>query len=313
MKYLNTFLLRKQSLILLFCLGSFFASWQTAQACVDPDTIATVTVNYDSAMRQVEIRVSNLRLMTEAPNTFCSCAVSSYSDVFTDLLYVAFVDSGTNQPYQGFAQWGDNLGASSSWDASTSGYPSWNGYVAEVVNSGLSPGNPVDLLIRAELPPGYTVSFLDSAISSTFIGTDEWDPATQSLTNSHQGLHSTGQLGYTLTEQDSTYFTAVDDAIEAFYSSTSIDREALLEAYQIGPNPFQDRLTIRYEADQLTAESLHLLDAQGRMFLPVFQEVQVGSQRLLQLDFQDHQLPSGVYVLRFAHKETWLSVKLLKE
>ena len=68
----------------------------TAEACVrpTPDTLVRTTFRYDSALTELELRISNLRFMTESPGKFCSCALTSWTTVFTELKYVAFVDSG---------------------------------------------------------------------------------------------------------------------------------------------------------------------------------------------------------------------------
>lgn len=301
---------KRYSLFLLTLLS--LGSWQATQACVDPDTIAQTIINYDSAFRQVEIRVTNLRLMTESPNTFCSCAVSSYSDIFTDLLYVAFVDSGTNDVYSNFAEWDASAPASASWDASATNYPSWNGFVAEVVNNGLSPAVPVDLLIRAALPPGYNLVILDSSMFSTFVGTDEWDPAMQTLTNSHQGLHGLGNQGTIFQEKDSSYFAELDLEIEEYFTS-SISPTLLLPALTWGPNPTVDLLTLSYESQLDQIINLDIVDVQGRIFIPVFKKDMQGIKHEIQIDLDQMNLPHGLYILRLRGRESQMGLKFLKQ
>ena len=258
---------RHAFLVGLLLTAFWFGTMSSAQACIDPDTLPVVTLNYDSTFTQAEIRVSNLRLMTEAPNKFCTCAVSSYSSIFTNLLYVAFVDSGTNNPYANFDPWSANASASTSWDESTQGsfYPDWSGFVAEVINTGLSPSNAVELIIRAELPPGYTLVFLDSALSSTFLGTDEWDPVGDSVKASHQGLASFAQVSNTLAEKPMSYFTAVDSTVDAYYDSLATNVESFEKpviGLAVGPNPTDGELLLQVSGEW-AKESLQveLIDA----------------------------------------------------
>lgn len=299
---------------LLFLLGiMFIGNIQTVEACVDPDTIPTVNCHYDSSFTQVAIRVSNLRLMTEQPNKFCSCALSTYSDLFTTLLYVAFVDSGTNTPYENFDQWSAEAGASTAWDNTTTGYPSWNGFVSEVINGGLSPSNPVELIIRAALPPGYTLVILDSSLSSTFLGTDEWSDTGDTLTQSHRGLNNLYQPGTEFIGESLSYFMAMDSTIDSFYTATSTNINPRFNDVSLSlfPNPVQDQLTVSVVLKKAEPISVRIIDMKGRAFIPVYEEVSSAGTLEKKVKIQDLDLSPGVYMLQIQGATSFGTKKFL--
>ena len=104
--------------------------------------------------------------MNENPNKVCNCALSSFSDLFSNLIYIAFVDSGTNNPYQGFAAWNAEAMASAAWNSAHSRANGWDGFVSTVLSSGLSASDPVELVVRATLSANTTV-FADTACMTT--------------------------------------------------------------------------------------------------------------------------------------------------
>ena len=125
------------------CLMALVAVPNSSRACIDPGPKVIVICNYDSTLlpmvEEIELRLSNLRFMQEVPGKFCSCALNTWSSIFTDLQYVAFVDSGTNNVYPGFAPWDASMGASTSWDTDQPNLGSgWSGFIAEVIQGGLS-------------------------------------------------------------------------------------------------------------------------------------------------------------------------------
>ncbi len=180
--------------------------WQS-KACIDPDSVVVIIVNYDTQWvaatcpyaEEVEIRLSNIRLMSEAPNKICACGLASFADNFSVLRYVAFVDSGTNNPYNGFGDFIENALASDEWDNADPGSGSWAGLIADVINGGLSATTPVEMVIRAEAPPGTQLVFdslcsanqyLPDLINQASLGTDAWDPVNETLDASHQSVRS---------------------------------------------------------------------------------------------------------------------------
>jgi hypothetical protein len=203
--------------LFLLCLLPF----TEAKACVDywtPPSI-TVTVHYNAMFTEALVVVSNLSLFGGPNGAFCSCAVTTVTDNFSDLRYVAFVDSGTYQPVAGFAPWEANVSAGSAWGALQPG--DWNGFIAEVVGPGISTGTPVELLIRAALPPGASFNSLDSTITYSALGTDEWSPLDEELTFSHNSLGYLGQAAsIVFIEEPDAFFDLVDGIV------LSVDRPA---------------------------------------------------------------------------------------
>ena len=179
--------------LLTFCLILIFSfSFQQADACVDPDTISTLTINHSDDLSQVEIRIGNLKLETESPNIFCSCALASQTQVFTYVTYIAVVYSGTNDIYPNFVPFTQTSPADDAWDGSQPSIPNWNGYIAEVINGGLTADEAVDFVIRAEAPPGVLVELNDSPQQDssllyyqTYFGTDMWDPIEMDIVEDH--------------------------------------------------------------------------------------------------------------------------------
>lgn len=293
------------SLLGWFLLGSF----AQLKACVDPDTVAHITINYDSAIEEIELRVSNLRLMTEAPNKFCTCSIISFQGAFSNLKYVAFVDSGTNNPYPGFGVWRANQDASAGWDQSTN-QSGWQGFVSKVIGPGLKPSQPVDMIFRATLPPGFNLGTLDSTLNFTSLGTDEFDPVTKNLAASHQGLHNGWQLPQFVNERSMSYFQAMDDQILTYYDSLATSRLPLLEgAVSLYPNPATEEVTLKLPLTLLGEVEATLYDAQGRAFNLSVLEEQVAENRLLRI----HQLPvsPGLYFLHVETMEGMLTKKVI--
>jgi hypothetical protein len=197
-----------------------------ANACIDPDSVPTVHTNYDTTMigtcsyaDKIEIRLSNLRMMNESPNKICACALSSFASLFSNLQYVAFVDSGTNNPYNGFAGFQNDQAYDAAWNTSQSAFGGWSGFIADVINGGLQADDPVEMVIRAMAPPNTLVAIdsfcvdtlLTFRLEESNLGTDAWDPIAADLDESHQGVR--GLENPTLSQVSEAYFTALDDAI----------------------------------------------------------------------------------------------------
>lgn len=178
-------------LLPVLLVAAVLVSAPAVKACVDNTPSVTVTVQIDTVNAEMVMVLSNLALTSVAPNigTFCTCALSTFSDVFSELQYVAFVDSGTTDVYLGFSAWTPEAAASGSWNDSfpMPGAP-WQGFIAEVLYAGLEPTSPVELLIRAGVPPGYTVTTFDSVLTLTTLGTDEWDEVDLTVANHHVNL-----------------------------------------------------------------------------------------------------------------------------
>jgi len=179
---------------LLIFLFTTLTQYNTALACVDyHPTPPPIVVTIDSNLNRLCIRVQNLNIFGGTQGQFCSCALSSFTNIFSNIYYVAFVDSGTSNPINGFDIWQNQSAATNAWSGVLPG-SDWSGFVAEVTDS-LVAGLAVDLLIYANLPAGYTTNCLDSsficldtALTQTSFGTDEWSANGDSLTGNHQSV-----------------------------------------------------------------------------------------------------------------------------
>ncbi|MEP7171646.1 MAG: hypothetical protein ABI855_19900, partial [Bacteroidota bacterium] len=119
-------------------------SFNSVRACVDYHPVPPpMTVTLDTALTHIEIRIHNLHLFGGSNGQFCTCAFGAYATLFSNVYYVAFVDSGTSNPVAGFDAWNGNSNASGAW-TSLGGGGTWDGFVAAVNINGLPPGSPVE-------------------------------------------------------------------------------------------------------------------------------------------------------------------------
>lgn len=180
-----------------------------SKACVDyHPTPPPLTVRIDSSWTKMEIRVHQLNIFAGSTGAFCTCGLAGYDQLFDLIYYVAFVDSGTNNPVYGFDVWNANTNSTNAWSAQEPTY-NWNGFVAEVINNML-PNSPVELLIKTDLPPGYSsTADVDSSLAFSGFGTDEWNNQTNTLVFSHYSFSGFGPASYELVS--ATYFTSVEE------------------------------------------------------------------------------------------------------
>ena len=227
------------SLIAFLLLFTF--SSEHAHACVDPDTVATLEVNYSADLAEVEIRIGNLRLETAAPNHFCSCGLSSTTDVFTHVTYIAIVYQGTNDVYPNFIPFMQTGPSDAAWNGSQPAIPDWNGYVAEVINGGLAVDEAVEMIIRAQPPAGVLVEltespdFKDNGLYwQTHLGTDEWDPDAMDLKEDHQAVRILSEMELIgVNVQPLDYFDELDKMIVSTYEVAN----SPIRAGKITPKP----------------------------------------------------------------------------
>lgn len=276
---------------------AFLAFSQPVRACLDYHTTVFVTCHYDTTnWTDIAITVSNLRLFGGNPNDFCSCAITNYTDLFTNLQYVAFVDSGTTNPVPGFASWSSSSNASNAWE-SVLATGDWSGFVSGVNGNGLTATNPVELIIRASLPPGYTYTVLDSNIYATQLGTDEWSDTNQNLTGSHQsitGFWTGGAVTYMPENGSSTYFTDLDNSI-----LLNVKDQVKASFVEIGPVPATDHLFVKMPNPALQLESAQIFNSAGQMVSDIpLKAFQSGEARL---DLNDY--PDGIYFLHIRTRE----------
>lgn len=278
--------------LLLLSAGIFFCLSQPAKACVDYHTTVFITCHYDTVnFTDIAITVSNLRLFGGNPNDFCSCGITNYTDVFTNIHYVAFVDSGTTNPVTGFDVWNADANSTNAWE-SVLATGDWSGFVSGVNGNGLQSGSPVELIIRASLPAGYYFSLLDSNVYATQLGTDEWDNTNQTLANSHQSITSfwTGWPGTFIAEHSgSTYFSDLDNSI-----ITSLDEKIEPSYLEIGPVPAMDRLYVHLNNPDLTLQSASLYNLSGQKV----GRVPLDGLRSGKVELDVSTYPEGVYFLK---------------
>lgn len=276
--------------ILALSTFAFLAFSQPVRACLDYHTTVFVTCHYDTTTwTDIAITVSNLRLFGGNPNDFCSCAITNYTDIFTNVNYVAFVDSGTTNPVPGFASWTGSTSASNAWE-SVLATGDWSGYVSGVNSNGLTAANPVELIIRASLPPGYSFSILDSNLTVSQLGTDEWSDTNQNLTGSHQsitGFWTGGQPTY-VAENGPAYFNALDNSI-----LLGVKNQVKASFVEVGPVPATDHLYVKMPNPALQLESAQIFNAAGQMVGDIPLQAFTSGEARLDLN----AYPDGIYFL----------------
>ena len=300
MNYFST-LCQPSSLAVSILLICFLFKAENAQSCIDPDTVITVTANYNSEFTEVELRLGNLKLMTEAPNRFCSCALGSFSEFFTYLEYVAFVNTGTNTPYPNMAPWENTQAVDDAWNNALPSYGDWTGFIGDVINGGLAPQDDVELIIRASTPPGLyvSVSELDSMLSFSYLGTDAWNPDEEDLFADHQGIRNLrsdiSSIEYN--EVDDAYFTALDNAI-----LTKTNDVEPLQTFEVNPNPIDQYFQITYSLREASDVQIRLLDLNGKLVYRQSRLQQVAGLHQMTIQLSEGVLQKGMYILEVAGK-----------
>ncbi len=298
----------------LFLLFSFYS--QTAEACVDPDTIATLEINYTSDFSEVEIRIGNLKLETEAPNTFCSCGLSSETDVFTYVTYIAIVYQGTNDVYPNFIPFEQTSPADAAWDGSQPALPDWNGYVAEVIN-GLVADDAVEMIIRAEAPPGVLVEVSESPNNDTsafyyqtYLGTDAFDPATMDLIEDHQAIRTFAFMNnITSNVQPQSYFDDLDGMVTSSYE---VGR-TLVQAAKLSPNPVSNHFELSFELLESSDLNLVIYDITGRVVHRIRTQYFQSGQHSMTVSLEGILEESGIYIASLQSNSGQSNFKFFKE
>ncbi|MCF8246979.1 MAG: T9SS type A sorting domain-containing protein [Saprospiraceae bacterium] len=309
MKNFTSYSKFKAFMLLFLCLGYL----QETKACIDPDTVITVTCNYAPDFTQVEIRLSNLKLHTETPNTFCSCALSSWYGAFTSPTYIAFVYEGTNTSYPNFNAWDNTVGADNAWNTEFPNYPNWSGYISEVINSGLNIDDNVEMVIRASTPPGTfaIVEELDSAMASITLGTDMWLPGEQTMAFDHPGIRNIryDNNGFVYAVKPMSYFEQLDGDILASLA----DRLAKQFKITIGPNPATSQMKVNYELSNPYPVKMRILDLQGQVIANVFEGEQPPGEHTSFLNLEALIPRSGLYLLEMSVGDKRFASKFFKK
>jgi len=301
---------------LLLLTTALMAFSKSSKACVSPDSIV-VTVSYDTTINapfitEIEIRLWNLQLMTENPNKICSCALSEWSQLFKSLDYVAFVNKGTNTPYQGFAAWNTSASASLAWNNSQQGF-NWGGYIANVINTGLHSNDAVDMVIRASSPTGVlytlngdsTLNFnsLKGEFESGYLGTDEWSAVNGDLVSAHQTVTSfspslQGNSVFYLVKPE-IYFTILDNEILNNIPTGINDHDAVNEGSVIEyPNPVKSQLTMEVKLIEKSEVSIQIYNVAGEKVATIANDqFEAGNHRF---DYNTEEtLVKGVYLIEY--------------
>lgn len=255
-------------------------TYNTAKACVDYHPVPPpVTVIVDSAYTKIEITVHQLNIFAGGPGAFCTCAISAYTNLFSAIYYVAFVDSGTTNPINGFAVWNANANATTEWSGVMPG-TEWSGFVASVINT-MTPGLPVELIIRANLPPGYTLTDIDSTLTVSSLGTDQWDNTLNVLAYTHNSISGFGVPTYFVVSPN--YFTGIED----FKNNSGI---------HVFPNPNNGKFSVTMNSPGLLPEmEIHNMAGQK-----VYQQIISGQQKT-EIDLSSSA--KGVYFYSLRTKE----------
>lgn len=256
--------------VLVLCLLLLPCFQTPAKACVDhhPTTGIQTRILFDSTnFQNLIIVISNLNLAGGQPNQFCSCGLNgpyTGGNSFGTIQYVAFVDSGTTNPVQGFDTWSADAMATSAWDNVLQN-GQWNGFLADVNQSGLIAGQPVEIYIKVQLqlPFWFGGSLLDSVANATSLGTDEWSASGDSLVASHQsvsGITSGGPATHVALTPGSTF---IDD-LDSMLVSVRERQEAL--SFVLYPVPATDRLFVKLVHPGVTTwYRYEVFEATGKM------------------------------------------------
>ncbi|MFT5820792.1 MAG: hypothetical protein ACI8ZM_002040 [Crocinitomix sp.] len=273
--------LSKLFLISIFFISATFTN--KVKACVDYHPTIFVTCDYDATYSEILIRVHNMQLFGSPDGVFCTCGISNHTDVFTNINYVAFVEPETVNPIAGFVPWDANAPAAASWDALEAG--DWDAFLAETTAAGLITGDPVELIIRATLPPGYTATLLDSNLVVSELGTDEFDNTAGELAESHNSISnfiSGGPITYN--ELPLAYFTAIDNHIATV---NSVDENTI--NITVYPNPTQDIIYLNVTDEALgSLNNIKITDVNGKLIL----------EEKFQPEIVVSHLPKGLYFIK---------------
>ncbi len=284
----------------LFLLLSFTFYSQSAKACVDPDTVATLTVNYSADLSEVEIRIGNLKLETATPNTFCACGISSETAVFTYVTYIAVVYQGTNDVYPNFIPFTQTSPADAAWDGSQPALPDWDGYVAEVIN-GLVADDAVELIIRAEAPPGVLVeltgdpgSDTSSLYWQTYLGTDEWDPVAMDLMEDHQAIRTFAFMSnINVNVLPQSYFDELDAELTNIYEVGN----APITAGKLSPNPVTDYFNLSFQLAEASDLNLVIYDITGKAVHQIPSQRYQSGEHTIPISLEGILQKSGIYIV----------------
>lgn len=229
-------LLRTLTLLSIFSLATISSS----KACIDTTTTIWTTIEVDPALTEAIIRVHNMELFGSPSGELCTCSNWDHFGVFTEIDYILFVEAGSLRPIEGFDGWDESAIAAIAWsDFYGSGTASsWTGFLANTIGAGLPAGQEVEMIIRAEVAPGYTVSTLDTSLRWVGLGTDAFDLSDSSIMYHHHNFVTFTSGGpATINTVPLSHFVDFDNALVGV---SRIDDE--YKGLKFSPNPVNDLL-----------------------------------------------------------------------
>ena len=270
----------------------FLVSAKQSIASIEPGTTIGVSCDYDSSFTDIAIRISNYNTIASSAGYFCALGLTSFTDVLSNISYVVVVDSGTMDRVADFPVFVANSMVANEWE-SVLATGSWQGFYSEIGAGGLAGGKSVEIIVRATLPGGYTLSRLDSNLCMVQIGSDYWDDSMSALANSHQYLKGFWDGGcpspYTGHGAGSTFFSDLDNSVLTAAESDYMSKQNL----RIYPVPSAGLLNFEVgEGEKI--EEIQIADVNGKI------EKRVSGEGLRKFVLEV-DLPDGMY---FAHVRT---------
>jgi len=276
---------------------SLFCFLPNANACVDPNTVITTTLNFSEDFTEMEVRLGNLQLHTEQPNIFCSCALSGFDEYFVNPNYIAFVYAGTNNVYPNFDVWDNTAATDASWHDEYPSYPNWSGYISEVLNDGLSVDDEVEMVIRVSTPMGtyFSLNEVDSSMSLLTLGTDMWLPDEGTMAFDHPGIRNLlyDASSYTTNEVELEYFEHLDNGVLS--SDIEIDGSAF--DLNIFPNPAKENMWVSFNLPVSETVQFYFKDISGKLIGRVYEEDLPEGKQVIPLELNGVLPENGIYLL----------------
>jgi len=165
----------------------------------------------------------------------------------------------------------------------------WNGFVASV-SINMIPGQPVELIIKANLPLGYTLLGLDTAFNVSSLGTDQWLNTTNALANTHNSISAFGPR--TIDQVPLAYFTETQE----IKNNSGIT---------VMPNPTNGLFSITMQNTAANA----VIEIYNSLGEKIYYKT-TGKQPIITINLTDK--PKGIYFIRLTQdNKTILTEKLM--
>lgn len=248
-------------LLLLIGLGAR----SRTKACMDViPKVHSMVVHYDSSYWQdLVIRIGSLRMLGNAPGTFCTCAIHNPAPLLDLIDYIALVDSGTNHRVDGVAPWYAWSAASSGWDSIYQ--ITWDGFLSQIEGAGTVAGTPVELIVRAHFPVGYAYIPMVDDLYNSLLGWGTWNETTLRPNPDRWWVDLPGDstLDYIAVIAPSSFFINFDE--DLVY--TGLPGMTMASDLEVFPNPVGDLLHLRWKRRNAGLQSWEVYDLQGHLLL----------------------------------------------